>query len=227
MIDHELDYKGLDKWRAEGTAEAVVEWSVNPDQGLVQGPLDLGFLDGKRIALTLRAGQMALVVAQEELQAVYLDGCHVLAVGREDEDLSADSHLVFLDVNNGLDVGWTADEPLAGGAAGDVIGNCTLYIEGPGRFFATFLAGVDDWNEEFILRVVRQATGSALERILKVVATDPMGLQARLANLDPADLDEELAPLGLRCRRAALYTSAPPVESGADAAGQFEGVRHN
>jgi hypothetical protein len=53
-------------------------------------------------------------------------------------------------------------------------------------------------------------------------------LQARLANLDPADLNEELSPLGLGCRRTALYTSAPPIESIAvDTTGQTEGVRHN
>jgi len=222
MIDHEFEYEGQTDWQTDGVSDAVIDWSVNPDQGLIQGPLDLGFLSGQRIALTLEPGQIALLVDGGDLQAVYLDGCHVLAVGPEPDDMPVAGQLVFLDVSRGLDVHWTTEEPVSADGAGDVIGNCTLSIDGPGRFFATFLAGVDEWDEEFIKRLVRQAARAAVERVLDGIAADPMCLQTRLANLDPADLDEELSPLGLGCRRTALYTSAPPVETvTTDATGQF------
>lgn len=228
MNDHGMRQDRRHTWRTEGTDEAVIDWSVNPDQGLVQGPLDLGFLDGQRIALTLQAGQIALLIDGDGLQTVYLDGCHVLAVGSGRGDLPTDGHLVFLDVSRGLNVRWTAEESVSAGAGGEIIGNCTLTISGPGRFFETFLAGVDEWDEDFIRRVVRQAARAAVERALEEVASDPLRLQTRLANLDPMDLDEELVPLGLGCSRAALYTSAPPVETAIpDVTGQFEGVRHN
>ncbi|MCP4573846.1 MAG: hypothetical protein GY838_15925 [bacterium] len=227
MNARETRHQGDTSWRTTDTHDAVIDWSVNPDQGLVQGPLDLGFLKGQRIALTLQAGQIALLIAKDGLQAIYLDGCHMLEIGTQRGQLPADGHLVFLDVSRGLNVRWTADEPVPAGDAG-VIGNCTLNIAGPGRFFETFLAGVDEWDDDFIRRLVGQAARAAVERVLDGTATDPVHLQTRLANLDPADLDEELSPLGLGCCRTALYTSAPPVESGArDVTGQFEGVRHN
>lgn len=228
MSERGTDRNRKAEWRTEGTHEAVVDWSVNPDQGLVQGPLDLGFLDGQRIALTLQPGQIALLIDKSGLQAIYLDGCHMLEVGDLHGHLPADGHLVFLDVSRGLNVRWTADEPVSAGGAGGIIGNCTLNIAGPSRFFETFLAGVQEWDDEFIRRLVRQAARAAVERVLEGIDTDRVHLQTRLANLDPADLDEELAPLGLGCCRTALYTSAPPVESSpADVTGHFEGVRHN
>lgn len=231
MIDHELNYEGrndFDDRPREDTREAIIDWSVNPDQGLVQGPLDLGFLKGQQIALNLQPGQIAMLIDQNRLQTVYLDGCHNLIVGDGREHLPAEGHLVFLDVSRGLDVSWSAEDPLPTGDAGTVIGNCTLTITGPGSFYDTFLAGIEEWDEVFIRRLVRQATRVAVERMLDDCAADAVRLQARLANLDPSELDEELAPMGLGCSRTALYTSAPPIEAtGADATGQTVDVRHN
>ena len=61
-------------WTTLPDDESVVDWSVRPDQGLVQGPLDLEFLRGRKVALSLEPGQVALLVCDDCLQAVYLDG---------------------------------------------------------------------------------------------------------------------------------------------------------
>ncbi len=218
-------------WTTMETNNSIIEWSVQPDQGMVQGPLDLNFLAGQRISLSLQPGQIAMLIHDEHLQAVYMDGVHLMAVGEGKGDVPRDGHLVFLDVSEGLQVAWTNGQPAPLDGTAGIIGNCTLAIAAPGRFYETFLAGTSEWDEDFIRRLVRQASSAALERALTNTDPDAMHLQTRLANLAPADLDEELAPLGLSCTRTALYTAAPPVENLApelapDVTGQFEGVRH-
>jgi hypothetical protein len=226
MSVHRMENQGLGHgrdWALLPDDEAVIDWSVQPEQGLVQGPLDLEFLRGRRVSLTLDTGQVALLVCDNTVQAVYLDGGHVLDIGHGRGQVPCRAAMVFLTIGHGIEIRWTGGSPLMMGAAGPaVIGHCTLAIAGPGRFHDTFLAGNEQWDEAFILRLVRQATRSALERVLGETDLDPNILQSRLANLDPADLDEELEPLGLSCRRAALYTSAPPMElAPVEAAGQF------
>jgi len=232
MTAHRNETSGLNhgrNWTTLPDDEAVVDWSVQPDQGLVQGPLDLEFLRGRKVALSLEPGQVALLICDDSLQAVYLDGGHILDVGHGRGQVPCSGHLIFLAVGQGLDIRWSSVEPLELGESGPgLIGHCTLAIEGPGRFHDTFLAGDDQWDEDFIMRLVRQATRAALERVLADNGLDAGRLQARLANLEPADLDEELAPLGLSCRRTALYTAAPPIEMApADTTGQFPGLGHN
>ncbi|MFO7609168.1 MAG: hypothetical protein R6X35_08200 [Candidatus Krumholzibacteriia bacterium] len=210
---------------ADGAAYA---WSIDPEQGLVQGPLDLEFLRGHRVALHLEPGQIALLVQGSSLQAVFLDGGHVLDIGRGDGQIPPDCRLVFVAQDRGLDAAWTRDEPLDAGEGVAVIGRCTLAITGPRRFYETFLAGLDAWDEPFLRRLARQSVQAALAGVLEGTDIDPMRLQARLTALDPAELDEELAPCGLSCVRVAFYTATPPVEGGQSAdAGQFALVRHN
>jgi hypothetical protein len=232
MTGHRIDSVGMGHgrdWNVLPDDECVVDWSVHPDQGLVQGPLDLEFLSGRRVALNLEPGQVALLICDNDLQAVYLDGGHILDIGEGRGQVPCRGNLVFLAVGQGLDVGWSAPQPLQLGENGPgLIGHCNLAIDTPGRFYHTFLAGDADWDETFILRLVRQATRAALERVLGDAGDDAARLQARLANLQAEDLDEELAPLGLACRRASVYTAAPPIEvSSADATGQFPGLGHN
>lgn len=206
----------------------VFSWSITPEQGLVQGPLDLEFLRGQRVALHLEPGQIALLVQGPHLQAVFLDGGHVLDIGRGDGQIPPECRLVFIARSHGLDVAWTRDEPLDLGDGVGVIGNGTLAITGPQRFYETYLAGLDAWDEDFLRRLARQSVAAALAGLLDGSAGDAARLQTRLTALAPSDLDDELAPCGLSCVRAAFYTTAPPVDDGAGAeAGQFTVVRHN
>ena len=232
MSVHRLENAGLGhgrNWTLLPDDETVVDWSVQPEQGLVQGPLDLEFLRGRRVSLTLDKGQVALLICDESWQAGYLDGGHMLDIGHGRGQVPCRGNMVFLTIGRGIEIRWKALTPLKMGEGGPgLIGQCILTIDGPGRFYDTFLAGNDQWDETFILRLVRQATQAALERILVNSGSDPAFLQTRLANLDPADLDEELVPLGLSCDQAALYTAAPPIEeTPAEATGQFSVPGHN
>ena len=51
-----------------------MDWSVDQELGLIQGPLDLEFMRGKRMLLALEQGQYALLVGDNSLKAVYLEG---------------------------------------------------------------------------------------------------------------------------------------------------------
>ena len=232
MSVHRLEITGLGhgrNWTLLPDDETVVDWSVQSEQGLVQGPLDLEFLRGRRVSLTLDAGQVALLICDGSVQAVYLDGGHMLDIGHGRGQVPCRGNMVFLTIGRGIEIRWNTSTPLEMGENGPgLIGRCTLAITGPSRFYDTFLAGNDEWDEAFILRLVRQATRSALERTLAGTGTEPAQLQTRLANLEPTELNEELAPLGLDCRDTALYTAAPPVESApTEATGQFSVPGHN
>ncbi|MBE0566965.1 MAG: hypothetical protein IH621_13475 [Krumholzibacteria bacterium] len=215
-------------WSVLPAEGAAYEWTIDPQQGLVQGPLDLEFLRGQRVALHLEPGQIALLVRGRSLQAVFLDGGHILDIGDGDGQIPPDCRLVFVAQTRSLDASWTRDDPLDAGDGVAVIGSCTLAISGPGRFFETFLAGLEAWDEPFLLRLVRQAVQAAVAGMLEGGEADPLRLQARLTALDPAELDDELGPCGLACVRAAFYTATPPVGSGRAAdAGQFTSVRRD
>jgi len=215
-------------WAAVPGETETYEWSVDPEHGLVQGPLDLEFLRGHRIHLSLAEGQIALLIQGPDLRAVYLDGGHILDIGRGDQQIPPECHLIFVATGRGLDTRWTRNAPLDLGHQTDVIGSCALGVTAPTRFYATFLAGNDTWDEAFIARVVHQTVSAAMTEILDGVADDPVRLQTRLTGLDPSELDDELAPYGLSCYRIALYTSAPPVESDSvETAGQFTPAGHN
>ena len=66
------------KWGAFPAQDNAMEWSIDGESGLVQGPLDLEFLRGKSILLSLERRQFALLVDDNSLQAVYLEGAHYL-----------------------------------------------------------------------------------------------------------------------------------------------------
>jgi hypothetical protein len=215
-------------WSTASEDAPMLEWTIDPAQGLVQGPLDLEFLRGHRLALNLAPDQVALLVDGRSLQAIFLDGGHILDIGRGDGQVSPDCNLVFVALTRGLDASWTADDPLPLGRTASVIGSCTVAITRPGRFFDTFLAGLAQWDEGFLRRLVRQTVRAAVAGLLEGAAEDPVSLQARLTALDPSQLDEELAAFGLSCARVAFYTAAAPVETAPLAdSGQLSDLRHN
>jgi hypothetical protein len=215
-------------WAVLPADDAAYEWTIDPSQGLIQGPLDLEFLRGHRVALHLEPGQIALLVLEQRLQAVYLDGGHILDIGRGDAQIPPECRLVFVTQTRGLDAAWTRDEPLDLGDGAGLIGSCTLTVSGPRRFYETYLAGLDGWDEAFLRRLARQSVAAAVAAILEGTTDAPLLLQSRLTALQPSDLDEELAPCGLSCVRAAFYTTTPPVADGSSAdAGQLSAVRHN
>lgn len=207
------------QWAALPLDGGPIEWSVSADQGYVQGPLDLEFLRGQKLSLLLTEGQQALLVQDGQLRAVYLDGAHYLEIGQGERQIPPSCQLIFLALEQSLRLRWPRTAPLAWGPEPEqtLIGNCSLSIEWPGRFFGTFLQGQPQPDPDFILRLIDQMIRGLFEDLLTVgvdseTTAGAYELQARLTRLSPADLNDELNSCGLNCTRLAVYTAAPPVE---------------
>ena len=229
------DYRGLKVDRTWETLPAdgrVLAWSVDHEAGLVQGPLDLAFLDGKQLVLNLDDGQVALLVRSEDLEAIFLPGSHHLTVGGDATTLTPDGQLVFLLTSAPVQLRWREGTSLH--VIGDdgqdrrasVIGHCTCLIGGPARFWRCFLAGVEEIGEEYILKVIDTLVRSRLEAIVADAVQQSIGgagaAQTRLTQLTPEEFSEELQEYGLECVQIAVYTATPPVEeSVSSTAGQF------
>jgi len=234
---------GLDNgrdWETLPVDEGPIEWTLDHRQGLIQGPLDLEFLRGRKISLALEPGQMALLIQDKDLKAVYLDGAHYLDIGHGNHQVPADSSLVFLAANRHINLNWSRQTPLELGHTCDeaLIGGCSLAIDGPARFYRTFLDTPEMPDPEFLARLIDQMVRGILEDMLGTMfgsteTAGPAEIQSRLTRLTPEDLADDLAPCGLACVNLAIYTAAPPVENEfvtagvQETAGHMDGVGHN
>jgi hypothetical protein len=208
-------------WDLLAAEDGPLQWTVDASRGLIQGPLDLEFLRDRRLCLSLAPGQMALLVDQDIVKAVYLDGGHFLDIGAGEGRIHPDCQLIFLATDQPIKLNWPAGRSLRIGRDPGIalIGHCTLALTGPQRFFETFLCGTDGIDQDFTLRLIEQMVHGALEEILSDF-TDAIGetlsvdVQSRLTNLSPADLEDELGASGLACTHLAIYTAAPPTMEG-------------
>jgi hypothetical protein len=233
---------GRDWSTAPREGEPIV-WSVDPSGGLVQGPLELEFLRGRRIALVLEPGQMALLTEEQDVRAVFLDGRHTLEIGTGRRQVSPACRLLFLTTTDALDFRWSAAEPLVWGDEPwqALIGTCRLDIAGPNAFHETFIAGVESCDTGFRRRLIEQIVRSVFEDVLQGVGGGRptcADVQARLARLTTDDLNDDLQAYGLQCTHLAVYTAQPPVDAEDETrrstvgaaphtAGHFDGVGHN
>ncbi len=216
---------GNRRWSAQSGDELPIAWSVDSAGGLLQGPLDLGFLQGRRLSLTLDEGQLALLLGEGRVQAVFRPGRHELEIGTGDRGIDPAWRLLFLLPGNGLALRWTAESPLrcdeTNGLA--LIGTCRLDITDPHAFHDTFLAGVETLDPVFTLTVIDRLVQGAVAALLQpahggMAGRSPADLQARLTLVGPGgladDLADDLTPCGLVCRALALYTARPPIDQG-------------
>jgi hypothetical protein len=219
-------------WETRTDDDQNLVWSVDEQQGFVQGPLELAFLCDKHLTLNLDDGQLALSIRSGQLEAVFLPGSHHLAVGTGDGALSPEGQLIFLLTEFPIHLRWREGVSIHV-AKGDgqldrlsVIGSCTCVIDGPADFWRCFLAGTDQIGEEFIRKVIDALVRSRLEALVADLVEQGMGgtaaAQARLLQLTPEEFGEELYEYGLDCAQIAVYTAAPPVEESiSSVAGQF------
>lgn len=218
-------------WGAVDAEDNFREWAMDPNGGMVQGPVDLDFARGRRLKLTLEPGQCALLVRDNHLQAVYLDGGHILEVGHGERQVPPSSCLVFLAADQALQLRWTKLNPVTGSCLPEpgAIGHCALFVEAPARFYKKFLSRTTAWDEQSLQYAVDQAARRALAEILEPCAgLGEAELQTRLTGLQPEDLSEGLAEIGLACCRIAVYTATPPSElADSDRAGQSAPLSHN
>ena len=242
MTSEYLTKRGLNNgrdWESLPEDEGPLEWTLDRRQGLVQGPLDLEFLRGRKMSLILEPGQMALLIQEDDLQAVYLDGAHYLDIGHGTHQVPPGSKLVFLAADRDINLNWSHQEPLtlSQGQGPALIGGCSLAIDAPARFYRTFLNTPETPEPEFLTRLVDQLVRGVMEEFLGDLfggaITGPGEIQPRLTRLTPEDLTDDLAPYGLTCVNLAIYTAAPPVENeygpeiSHETSGQLDGVGHN
>lgn len=204
-------------WTVLPADNGPLEWTIDPEDGLVQGPLELESFRGRRLTLVLTEGQYALLVLDHGLAGVYLDGAHTLDVGTGENQLPPSSRLVFLAAERTLDVVWNRDNPLGMTVRGgdQLIGGCSLVVEKPACFYRTFLAGTDDSDPGFVSRLIDQYVRGLVENLIGDLDPDAgtAAIQSRLTALSPGDLADDLETCGLRCVNLALYTAVPPVET--------------
>lgn len=220
--------------------DEVVAWSLDPHQGALQGPLDLGFFRGRTLQLDLRTDQVALITEGSRLSRLLPAGRHLLPVGTGPGSIAPDQHLIFLDQSENLQFAWSRSDPLVrdSGAGRSLMGDCEVAIADPRTFFTTFLAGNECIDPAFVGRLVDQLLRTSLPRVLTCAlagSTSPdfVALQNRLLDLEPQILEQDLGPCGLACVRLSLYAPGnghPIGEEGpseTETAGQRDDLRHN
>lgn len=203
-------------------------WTVAPDQGLVQGPLDLALFTGENLSLVLADGQLALVERGESLEDVLGPGEHVVDCGRQ-------GRVYFLLADRSETWQWAAGAVLWVGSpsrrrAVPIIGSCAVAVADVATFHRTFLVGVGTLTDgrwaRLLDAVVRDRLESRLSHVAEGETPDPAAVQTLLAHLAAADLSEDLEEYGLACEHLAVYTRQGPLVETA-LAGHLSGHRDN
>ncbi len=220
-------------WETQLADDTPLTWSVDPNDGLIQGPLDLHFLRGRKILLQLAPSQIALLIREGNLLAVFLEGTYPLAVGRTGGQIPVDSEMIFLAADRPFQVTWNRNDHLWR-TTGEkqnrrvgIRGRCECKVTGPARFFGAFLRHSEDVGESFTLRVLDALIRSRLEKILNqgeppaaADLADPRAWEDRLERMSPADLNPVLEDLGITCTSLEIQTVSRDQASGILTTGQ-------
>ncbi len=210
-------------WGALPVEGASLHWSMEDGGPMVQGPFELKEHRGRRMLLHLEPGQYGLLVTEEQLRAVYLEGGHHLEIGNGPQQVPVDGSLILLSSDEPMPFRFAGDCALKAPDGTGIIARGTLRLQKPARFYHRILRQAGrDWSSDSLLAVltpvVREAFQDLLESCLEDTCGDTGTLQSALMTLDPSRLDEFLAPAGLYCASVAAYTDTPPVEDCADPA---------
>jgi hypothetical protein len=188
-------------------------WSVAPQQGVIQGPLDLALFAGEDLRLTLAEGQLGLVERAGELQTILRAGVH---------DVCCDGPGCLYFVQTDQPVAWqwgTGAVLWVGGRvsrqAMPIIGTCAVTVVDVAAFHRAFLHGAttlaDGHWQRVLDVVVRDQLESRLAQATVDGAADPAFVQTLLAHMAAADLAAGLEEYGLVCSHLAVYTRQAPV----------------
>lgn len=198
------------------------EWCMAADGPMIQGPIALEEYRGRRVVLHLQPGQYGLLVVDEKLRAVYLDGSHHLEIGTGHQQVPTAGRLILLSSLEGLDLRFAGSEALHTADGTGVIARCSLRLARPALFYHRILRPAGrDWSSDSLLAVLTPVARQAFQEILDGLGEDGIShagaLQSELMDLKPGRLDEYLEPSGLYCASVAAYTDALPVEDSPDA----------
>ncbi len=221
-------------WGALPLRQEQYQWSMEINGPTVQGPLDMEFLRGQRMLLTLETGQFGLLVRDDALKALYLDGCHHLDIGNNNDQIQTDSLLYFLSTDKPMEFRWTSnhDNCFTTDDGTKIIGQCSVRIEKPARFYHRILRSLSDCSPKVLQQhlepMIQKAFHNLLDQVCQMSWEHAGNLQSSLMDLGPSQLDEFLSEHGLFCDSLAAYTAAPPIENWQDqTSGQSSDLLHN
>ncbi len=217
-------------WGAVPLRHEQHEWTMDTEGPLVQGPVDLSDFQGQRMLLHLESGQFALLLTEQTLKVVYLDGSHHLDIGSRPDQVHVQNRLVLINTERSLDYRWAQGFVSHEGEA--MIGRCSIRIAKPAKFYHSVLSQQPSWTPDSIHDIVEplvhQAFKDLIDQVVEHACDHSGGLQSALMALGAHQLDEFLSAHGLFCEAIAAYTAAPPVEECSDeTAGQSADLLHN
>ena len=208
-------------WPVCDRRDTPLEWSPDPDGDTVQGPLDLCFVEGRHLLLSLDRNEAALLAARGRLLRVMLAGHHWFTVGGD--DCPAGSLVYFLRLEQPLTVDWRqympvprrdVDEPATRLHSGRFV----VSIVHPVRFYESLLGNRAGEGNEICLPTLRHLLPTLLTiRLAGLEPTGEGGLASLLSRLEPAALNEDLAPYGLACHAWSIQAPGERRPAGAPA----------
>jgi len=192
-------------WEQLNDKQMPITWEIDPDEGVIQGPLDLCFLDGRSLHLVLKPGQVALLTVRGEHRAFFPDGAYLLNVGTD--DLAADSLIYFMHTERSFRISWSQIIPMPHFEPGAATtrkasGSFDVRIESPVRFYQEMLRNHAGEGENICNDVLSRIMPTLLTiRLAQTCGPDSSKEEHRaiLTALSPDDLAGDLVPYGLVC----------------------------
>ncbi|MEZ4386213.1 MAG: hypothetical protein R3D98_01295 [Candidatus Krumholzibacteriia bacterium] len=200
-------------------ADQVVTWSPAEPPRAIEGPLALEMFRGRLLTLDLAPGQIAVHVVDGRTRRVYLEGHQELDLTAGPGAATCEGWLVFVRIDAPISWRWDESTRLhltarTGETGLPLRGACSVLVADPLHFHDAVVAGLDTLPATRLAQVletlVRSNLESRLQELMASQGLDPLRAKVMLESLQPADLDDDLQPLGLACSHLAV---AVPVAS--------------
>jgi hypothetical protein len=200
-------------WEQLSDKKMPITWEIDPEDGVIQGPLDLCFLDGQTLHLVLKPGQVALLAVRGEERAFYPDGTYLLSVGAD--GVAAGSLVYFMHTERSFSINWRQIIPMphiepGAAATREASGSFDVRIDSPVRFYREMLCNHAGEGENICNDVLSRIMPTLLTiHLAQACGPDSSVEEQRtaLAALRPDDLAGDLAPYGLVCMNITIDAS--------------------
>jgi len=191
-------------WQTQEPDDVVI-WQPAVGAPAVEGPLDLLLFADRLLVLELADDQLAFREEGRQLRQVYMDRMHQFRVGDGPGEVAPASRLFFLRTDVALSWRWHAPSSLSvDGLHLPLRGVCSLRIADPAAFYSDILQGLESLAPETLTETLDTLVRHRLESHLQDLNT--VQAQILLSELGAADLDDDLAELGLTCEYLAAFT---------------------
>jgi hypothetical protein len=208
-----------DRLRQQWESTDIATWQPVRPPRAVEGPLPTAMYAGQTLLIEPAAEQVTLVIRDGDVAQVLFDSAMPLDVPADSDAAGGDDRLVFIRPDVPISWQWQEDMSLAVDTAGlaaesmPLRGQCTVAVCDPVTLYRRVLAGLDDWRPEKLHgaldAVVRRELADRLRGLDLGFGIDLMRARILLDELTADDLDQDLAPFGLRCLHLAAYSPPP------------------